>query len=51
MDKPTLIRTNEWHRVDNTRNTEQRTMGVISFPPEITFQELKTKMLNNEFLK
>ena len=51
MTVPTLIRTNQWHRIDNTKNPEQRIMGVLSFDPDYSYFDLKTMIMNNEFIK
>jgi hypothetical protein len=51
MPVPTLIRTSQWHRVDNTQNPEQRTMGVISFPPEYSYFDVKKLIMDNQFIK
>ena len=51
MSVPTLIRTNQWHRIDNTEVNEDRNMGSISFDPDYSFADIKKLIMNNEFIK
>jgi hypothetical protein len=51
MPVPTLIRTNQWHRIDNTQVEEDRNMGSISFDPDYSYFDIKKLIMNNEFIK
>ena len=51
MSVPTLIRTNQWHRIDNTEVNEDRNMGSISFDPNYSFADIKKLIIDNEFIK
>ena len=51
MPVPTLIRTNQWHRIDNTEVNEDRNMGSISFDPDYSFADIKKLIMDNEFIK
>ena len=51
MTVPTLIRTNQWHRIDNTKNPEQRIMGVLSFDPNYSYFDVTKLVMDNEFIK
>jgi len=51
MTVPTLIKTNQWHRVDNSHVDEDRNMGSISFNPEYSYSDIKKLIMNNEFIK
>jgi hypothetical protein len=50
MPVPTLIRTNQWHRIINME-TEDRNMGSISFDPDYSFADIKKLIMDNEFIK
>lgn len=51
MPVPTLIRTNQWHKIDNTEVSEDRNMGSISFDPDYSYNDIKKLIMNNEFIK
>jgi hypothetical protein len=51
MPVPTLIRTNQWHRIINAHVEEDRNMGSISFDPTYSYSDIKTLIMNNEFIK
>jgi len=51
MPVPTLIRTNQWHMIDNTQVEEDRNMGSISFDPAYSYFDIKKLIMNNEFIK
>ena len=51
MPVPTLIRTSQWHRIDNTQVEEDRNMGSISFDPDYSYFDIKKLIMNNEFIK
>ena len=51
MPVPTLIRTSQWHRIDNTQVEEDRNMGSISFDPAYSYFDIKKLIMNNEFIK
>ena len=51
MPVPTLIRTDQWHRIINTDVEEARNMGSISFDSNYSFADIKKLIINNEFIK
>jgi len=51
MPEPTLIRTDQWHRIINAHVEEDRNMGSISFDPTYSYSDIKTLIMNNEFIK
>ena len=51
MPVPTVVRTNEWHRINNDNCSEDRIMCSVSFAPEYTFDVIQDLITNNEFIK
>jgi len=51
MPVPTLIRTDQWHRIINAHVEEDRNMGSINFDPTYSYSDIKTLIINNEFIK
>jgi hypothetical protein len=51
MPVPTVVRTNEWHRINNKECSETRIMCSVSFDSEYTFDDIQELITNNEFIK
>ncbi|MDC1040172.1 hypothetical protein OAQ62_00090 [bacterium] len=51
MPVPTVVRTNEWHRINNKECSETRIMCSVSFDSEYTFDDIQKLITNNEFIK
>ena len=51
MPVPTVVRTNEWHRINNEECSETRIMCSVSFDSEYTFDDIQELITNNEFIK
>lgn len=51
MPVPTVVRTNEWHRINNQEVPETRIMCSVSFDSEYTFDVVQDMITKEEFLK
>lgn len=51
MTVPTIVRTNEWHRINNDNCSESRIMCSVSFDSEYTFDDIQELITKDELLK
>jgi hypothetical protein len=48
MEVPTVVRTNVFHKIDNTACEFDRIVGTVSFEPDMYFEDVKNMVLENE---